>query len=92
MEVLKISANSKPKFVAGAIAAAVRNEGGAEIHAIGAGAVNQAIKSVAIARGYVVSNDIDLVCIPTFTKINVDGVEKTGIKLLVTVRQREADS
>jgi stage V sporulation protein S len=86
MEVLKISANSKPKLAAGAIAAALRNEGNVEIQTIGAGAVNQAIKSVAIARGYVAANGIDLVCVPTFTKIDVNGEEKTGIKLLVTSR------
>jgi stage V sporulation protein S len=86
METLKISTKSKPKSVAGAIAAVLRNSGSVEVQAIGAGAVNQAVKSVAIARGYVVANGIDLICIPTFTKIEVDQEEKTAIKLLVCSR------
>jgi stage V sporulation protein S len=86
MEMLKISANSKPKSVAGAIAAVLRNNGSVEVQAIGAGAVNQAVKSIAIARGYVIVNGIDLVCIPTFTKIEVNEEEKTAIKLLICSR------
>lgn len=83
MEVLKISSTSKPKSVAGAIAAVLRTDGEVEIQAIGAGAVNQAVKSIAIAHGYVEQDEIKLVCVPSFTKIDVDEEEKTAIKFLV---------
>lgn len=86
MEVLKVSANSLPKSVAGAIAAIVRDEKAVEIQTIGAGAVNQAIKSVAIARGYVAPNGIELVCIPAFSQLDVDGEIKTSIKFSVERR------
>lgn len=86
MEILKISSNSKPKSVAGAIAAVLRSAGSVEIQAIGAGAVNQAVKSIAIAKGYVEDDDIDLVCVPSFTKIDVDDEEKTAIKFHVNSR------
>jgi len=80
MEVLKVSANSQPKSVAGAIAAVLREKGSVEVQAVGAGAVNQSIKSIAIARGYVAPNGIDLICIPAFAKIEIDGEERTAIK------------
>lgn len=83
MEVLKISSASKPKSVAGAIAAVLRNAGIVELQAIGAGAVNQAVKSVAIARGYVVDDGIDLVCAPEFTKITVEGEERTAMRFQI---------
>lgn len=83
MEVLKVSAHSKPKAVAGALAAVVREHGSAEIQSVGAGAVNQAIKAIAIARGFVSPNGIDLVCIPAFTEIEIDGEERTAIKFYV---------
>ncbi len=86
MEALKVSAASKPKSVAGAIAAILRNNEIAEIFTIGAGAVNQAVKSVAIARGYVAPNGIELVCIPAFAEAEVEGVQKTGIKFIVGKR------
>jgi stage V sporulation protein S len=86
MELLKVSSKSQPKAVAGAIAAVVRKEKGVEINAIGAGAVNQAIKSVAIARGYVSPNGIELVCIPAFSEFELDGELKTAIKFLVERR------
>ena len=86
MEILKISSNSKPKLVAGAIAAVLRSAGSVELQAIGAGAVNQAVKSLAIAKGYVEDDAIDLVCVPSFTKIEVDNEERTAIKLHVCSR------
>lgn len=86
MEVLKVSANSQPKSVAGAIAAIARNGISAEIQTIGAGAVNQAVKSVAIARGYVAPNGIELICIPAFSQLEVEGEIKTSIKFLVERR------
>ncbi|WP_035290674.1 stage V sporulation protein S [Clostridium sp. KNHs214] len=86
MEVLKVSAQSSPKSVAGALAAIVRDSKVAEIQAIGAGAVNQAIKAIAIARGFVAPNGIDLVTIPAFSQIEIDGEERTAIKLIVESR------
>lgn len=83
MEVLKISSSSKPKSVAGAIAAVLRSAGIVELQAIGAGAVNQAVKSIAIARGYVVDDGIDLVCVPEFTKIEVEEAERTAMRFQI---------
>lgn len=85
-EVLKVSADSKPKAVAGAVAAVVREKGSVEVQAIGAGAVNQAVKAIAISRGYVAPNGIDLVAIPAFTKVEIDGEERTAIKFLIEPR------
>jgi len=86
MEVLKVAANSSPNSVAGALAGVIREEGKAELQAIGAGALNQGIKAVAIARGFVAPSGIDLYCIPAFIDIEIDGEERTAIKLIV--RQR----
>ncbi|MBC6003150.1 stage V sporulation protein S [[Eubacterium] tenue] len=83
MEVLKVSSKSNPNSVAGALAGVIREKGSAEIQAIGAGALNQAIKSIAVARGFVAPSGIDLVCIPSFTDVYIDGEERTAIKLLV---------
>lgn len=85
-EVLKVSADSKPKAVAGAVAAIVREKGKVEIQAVGAGAVNQAVKAIAISRGFVAPNGIDLVAIPAFTKVEIDGEERTAIRFLVETR------
>src|SRR5690606_40240485 len=78
MEVLKVSATSKPKSVAGALAAVLREKGIVEIQAVGAGAVNQAVKSIAIARGFVAPNGIDLVCVPAFSEIEIRSEEHTS--------------
>ena len=86
MEVLRVSANSSPKSVAGAIAAVVREQGKVEVQAVGAGAVNQAIKAIAIARGFVAPNGIDLVAVPGFAEITIGGEERTAIKILVERR------
>jgi len=86
MESLRVSSKSEPKSVAGAIAAILRTGNPVEINAIGAAAVNQVVKSIAVARGYVAPNDIDLVCIPTFSQLEVDGEEKTSIKFIVEKR------
>ena len=86
METLRVSAKSEPKSVAGAIAAILRNGNTVEIDAIGAAAVNQVVKSIAVARGYVAPNGIDLVCIPAFSQLEVDGKEKTSIKFIVEKR------
>lgn len=86
MEVLKVSSKSNPNSVAGALAGVIREHGSAEIQAVGAGAINQAIKAVAIARGFVSPSGIDLVCIPAFADIVIDGEERTAIKLIVQPR------
>lgn len=83
METLKVSSKSAPNSVAGAIAGVMRETGSAEIQAIGAGASNQAIKAIAIARGYLAPSGIDLVCFPAFSNIQVNGEEKTAIKFVI---------
>ena len=83
MEILKVSAGSQPKAVAGALAAVLRDKAVAEVQAVGAGAVNQAIKAIVITRGFVAPNGIDLVVIPAFSEILIDGEERTAIKFIV---------
>ncbi len=86
VEILKVSATSRPVAVAGAIAGVIRSKGKVEIQAIGAGAINQAIKAIAISRGYVAPGGLDLVCTPSFIDISIDGEERTGIRLVVETR------
>ena len=86
MDVLKVSAKSIPNDVAGALAGVLRERGSAEIQAIGAGAVNQSVKAISIARGFVAPSGIDLICIPAFTDIEIDGEERTAIKLIIEPR------
>ncbi|KDN59134.1 MAG: stage V sporulation protein S [Exiguobacterium sp.] len=86
MDVLKVSAKSNPNSVAGALAGVLREKGTCEIQAIGAGALNQSIKAVAIARGFVAPSGLDLICIPAFTDILIDGEERTAIKLIIEPR------
>jgi stage V sporulation protein S len=86
MEVLKVSAKSNPNSVAGALAGVIRENGNAEIQAIGAGAINQAVKAVAIARGFVAPSGVDLICIPAFTDISIEGEERTAIKFIIQPR------
>lgn len=86
MEVLKVSAHSQPKSVAGALAAVLRDRAAAEIQAVGAGAVNQAVKAIAITRGFVAPNGIDLVVVPAFSEIQIDGEDRTAIKFIVEPR------
>ena len=86
MEVLKVSAQSNPKSVAGALAAVLRESRTAEVQAVGAGAVNQAIKAIAISRGFVAPNGINLVTIPAFAEILIDGEERTAIRFIVEPR------
>ena len=87
MEILKVASNSNPNKVAGALAGVIREEGRAELQAIGAGAVNQAVKAIAIARGYLAPSGIDLVCVPAFTDVEIDGEKKTGIKFIIFPRE-----
>src|SRR5438552_16616946 len=87
VEVLKVSAPSKPVAVAGAIAGVIRTQGRVEVQAIGDGAINQAVKAIAISRGYVAPGGLDIVCIPSFIDISTDGEARTGRRLLVAVRR-----
>ena len=91
MDVLKVAALSKPKSVAGAIAAVLREKGTVEIQAVGAGAVNQTVKSIAIARGYVAPNGIDIVCVPSFAEIEINGEKRTAIRFVVESRPVQAE-
>ncbi|MGM0602599.1 MAG: stage V sporulation protein S [Bacillota bacterium] len=86
MDELKVSSKSDPKAVAGALAAVLRERSRAVVQAIGAGAVNQTIKAIAISRGYVAPNGMDLIMIPAFTEIEIDGEERTAIKFIVEPR------
>jgi stage V sporulation protein S len=90
MELIKVAANSRSTAVAGAIAGVIRERGRVDVQAIGAGAVNQAIKAIAIARGYLELDGIDIVCVPTFSEVIIDGQERTAIRLAVKPRCSEA--
>jgi stage V sporulation protein S len=86
MDIIKVSARSRSTSVAGAIAGVVREFGRAEVQAIGAGAVNQAIKAVAIARGYLALDGIDIVCMPVFSEVTINGQERTAVRFVVEPR------
>jgi len=85
-EVLKVSARSRPSAVAGAIAGVVRESGRAEVQAIGAGATNQAVKAVAIARDYLQETGIEAICLPAFIDVTIDDEDRTAIRLIVEPR------
>ncbi|HMM43173.1 MAG TPA: stage V sporulation protein S [Thermomicrobiales bacterium] len=85
-EVLKVSARSRPSAVAGAIAGVVRESGRAEVQAIGAGATNQAVKAVAIARDYLLETGIEAICLPAFIDVTIDDEDRTAIRLIVEPR------
>lgn len=82
MEVLKVSSHSSPNSVAGVI----REKKMVEVQAVGAGAANQAVKAIAIARGYLAPIGVDLICIPAFANIQIDGEDRTAIKLICEER------
>ncbi len=87
MEIIKVSSKSIPKKVAGAVANLFRSEESVvEMQAVGAGALNQAIKSIAIARGFVAPLGKNLICTPAFSDININGEEKTAIKLIIETK------
>ena len=92
MEVLKVSSKSNPNSCAGALAGVLRQHGAVEVQVVGAGALNQAVKAVAIARGFVADSGLDLVCVPTFADIEIDGESRTAIRLLVEDRERRSPS
>jgi stage V sporulation protein S len=86
MALLKVSSRSNPTSVAGALTRVLKEDKKVEMQVIGAGALNQAVKAIAIARGYVAPSGIDLVCIPAFVDLEVEGKERTGIKLTIESR------
>jgi stage V sporulation protein S len=86
MDIIKVSAHSRSTSVAGAIAGVIREVGRAEVQAIGAGAVNQAVKAAAIALGYLKQDGIDVVMIPAFTEVSIDDQERTAVKLTIEKR------
>ena len=86
MEILKVGSKSNPNSVAGALTNVFREKGSVEIQAIGAGALDQAIKAIAIARGFIAPSGKNIVCIPAFTDIIINGDEKTAIKLIVEAK------
>lgn len=85
-DLIKVSAKSRSTAVAGAIAGVIRQFGYAEVQAIGAGAVNQAVKALAIARGYLERDTMDIMCIPYFTEVSIDGNERTAVRFRVQSR------
>lgn len=86
MDVIKVSAESRTSAVAGAIAGVIRERGRADVQAIGAGAVNQAIKAIAIARGYLHEEGVEVVCLPEFTSVEIEGKERTAVRLVIEPR------
>lgn len=86
MEILKVSSKSNPSSVAGALANVFKEKTSVEIQAVGAGAINQAIKAIAIARGFVAPSGKNLICTPAFQDISIEGEERTAIKLIVEVK------
>ena len=86
VEVLRVSALSRSGRVAGAIAGVIRTYGRADVQAIGAGATNQAIKAIAIARDYLQPDGLDLVVVPTFIDVRIANEDRTAIRLVVEAR------
>lgn len=83
METLRVSGKSRPNAVAGAIAALLRTQGEVEVQAIGPAAVNQAVKSIAIARGYLVTDGLDLSTQPAFVKLDLEQEERTAVRFSI---------
>ncbi len=86
MNVIKVSARSRTAAVAGAVAGVIRDNDRAEVQAIGAGAVNQALKAIVIAKGYLAEEGVDIVCVPSFVDVQIDEQERTAIRILVEQR------
>ncbi len=86
MDMIKVSANSRTSAVAGAIAGVIRENKHAEVQAIGAGAVNQAVKALVLATSYLKNDGIDVVCMPEFVDVQIDDKVRTAIKLVVEPR------
>ena len=88
MDLLKVSSRSNPNLVAGALVAVIREKGYAEMQAVGAGALNQAVKAIAIARGFVAPSGQDLYCSPAFADIEIGREERTALKLFVEKKKK----
>jgi stage V sporulation protein S len=86
VEIVKVAARSIPERVAGAIAAMIRAGKRVQAQAIGAGAVYRAIKAVVLARSYLASDDIDVICLPGFTEVEIGELERTAVTLIVEPR------
>jgi stage V sporulation protein S len=86
MDIIKVKASSRTAAVAGAIAGVIRERKHAEVQAIGAGAVNQAVKALVLAKGYLAEEDIHVVCVPEFVDVDIEGKIRTAIKLVVEPR------
>jgi len=86
MEMIKVAANSRTSAVAGAIAGVVREQKRVEVQVIGASALNQAVKALVLASGYLKEDDITICCIPEFVDVDIDGKERTAIRLVVELR------
>lgn len=84
MDILKVSGKTEVAKLAGAIAGCIRDNGSAELQAVGASSINVAVKAIAVARGYCAPQGIDLVCVPAFADIMIDGEEKTAIRFIVS--------
>ncbi len=90
MDLIKVASDSRSTAVAGAIAGVMREQDHVDVQAIGAGAVNQAVKAVAIARGYLELDGIDIICVPSFVEVEIEGQERTAVRLGVERRGGEA--
>jgi stage V sporulation protein S len=88
MDIIKVSANSRTSAVAGAIAGVIREHHRAEVQAIGAGAVNQAIKALVLATGYLKNDGIEVACVPEFADVAIDDKVRTAIKLVIEPRKQ----
>ena len=86
MDLIKVATKSRPTSIAGAIAGVIRERGRAEVQAIGVGAVHQAVKGIAHARGYLAVEGIDVICIPFMVELVIDGKEITALRLVVEPR------
>lgn len=91
MELIKVAATSRSTAVAGAIAGVMREKGQVDVQAIGAGAVNQAIKAVCIARVYLEEDGIDIVCVPMFVEVQIGDQERTAVRLCVQRRWTDVE-
>lgn len=80
---LKVKNDSNPNAIAGALAEIIKNKRKAEMQAVGAGAVNQAVKAIAVVRGYLAPSGRNIICIPAFTEVEIDGEERTAMKFIV---------
>ncbi len=89
MDIIKVSGTSRTSAVAGAIAGVFRENKHADVQAIGAGAVNQAIKALVLARGYLAEDGYEVVCLPEFVDVEIDGNVRTAVKLVVELRRPE---